>query len=239
MSLAAQLFRKDALRIVANEYRSKHGSVEKESGSKHKASLWSGAIAIFILLTITAIRVQGDNLYAYPTNQELKELPSNATIICLAGGRGRIDTAFDLFSRAVGRELVIIGVGPKTSLYQLIQASSHPSAAKISAERLAKITLEKESRNTIENAYAVDRYLKTNPQVKEIVLITSSYHMRRSLYIFESLLGSSVRIIPYTPEKESIDPKGWWGSWIGIQVTVVEYAKYLFARFVIPKLGYF
>lgn len=224
---------------MASKHQRSIGGVkgEKISGLAHRPSVYAGAIAVFILLLIAGVRVLGAQLYDYPSNPPSNEIAPDSVIICLAGGRGRIDAAFELYSSGVGAELVIIGAGPKTNLMTLIKSAANAYASKLPAERLAKITVEKESRNTIENAQAVGRYLSANPHVKKIVLVTSSYHMKRSLYILESVMGHRADIIPYTPPKEMIAADGWWGSWLGVQVTVVEYMKYLFARFVIPRLG--
>ena len=72
----------------------------------HASSLWAGGLAIFLLLLIVAIRVQGDQLYQYPANPDPKTLPADALIICLAGGKFRISAAYDLYAQGVGSRLL-------------------------------------------------------------------------------------------------------------------------------------
>jgi uncharacterized SAM-binding protein YcdF (DUF218 family) len=185
---------------------------------------------------IAGIRLFGGLLYHYPANPELASIPQDAAIVCLAGGKFRVEAAYSLFARGVGSELLIIGAGKRSTVAGLIRAHAAEMSGKISPERFQKIQVENESRNTIENAFALGRYLQQNPGVKTIVLVTSSYHMRRAQVMIENHVDKDIRIIPYTPENDAIGPENWWKSWIGIEVTTVEYFKFLLASILAPQL---
>ena len=202
----------------------------------HKPSVWAGTISIFLLLLIVSIRFLGDNLYDYPTAADADSLPKDSAILCLAGGKFRIEAAFSLYARGIGDSLVIIGAGKKATPQSL--ARLHAPDVQISAERFAKIQVETESRNTIENAFAVKKFLRENPTVKNVVLITSGYHMRRAQFMIESQLSSNaLKIFAFTPPAEGIGLTNWWHSWLGIQLTTREYVKFLLASFLLPKIG--
>lgn len=181
----------------------------------------------------------GDRLYEYPANPEISALPRDAVIICLAGGKFRIEAAYSLYAQGVGQKLLIVGAGKRSSATVLAKAHAEETLHKISEERFQKIQVETESRNTIENAFAVSRFLQQNQDVKNVVLITSGYHMRRAELMITNQVHRSVSIIPYTPTNEAIGKNNWWHSWLGIQVTTVEYFKFLMAALLIPRLGYF
>ncbi len=207
----------------------------------HKPSVWAGAIAIFILLLIASIRVLGANLYEYPQNPSIADLPRDkeAALICLAGGRYRIEAAFFLYAQGVGNRLLIVGAGPKATRDGLSKLQAVNSAQKIPWDRYDRIEVETDSRNTIENAFAVKRFLELHPSVRKIVLVTSSYHMRRAIFMIASQIDQKIEIVPYAPESTEISVQNWWHSWLGISVTVEEYLKFLAVRILLPIIGSF
>lgn len=184
------------------------------------------------------MRLFGDRLYDFAPNPELSALPGDVSIICLAGGKKRVEAALNLYAEGVGQNLVIIGAGPKSTVSALIRAHAPQAAQRLSPERLGKIIVETESRNTIENAFAIDGYLHKHPKVKTILLVTSGYHMRRAQLLIELQTKRPVTIIPYTPPNESIEQKNWWHTWLGIEVTTLEYLKLVLAKVLVPRLSF-
>lgn len=177
----------------------------------------------------------GDNLYKFPQIDSANSLPRDASIICLGGGKGRIAAAFSLYSSGIGQELMFIGVGKKSTAASLLKI--HAPDLKIPEEKLATIQVETESKNTFENAVAVGKFLEKNPNLNKLILVTSAYHMRRAKYLVEQEARRKIEITLYNPPNEGIEEKTWWHSLIGIQVTVVEYLKFLMATEVYPRLS--
>lgn len=207
----------------------------------HRPSAWAGAIAIFILLLIAGIRFFGDNLYEFSKNPPLTDLPKDkdSALVCLAGGKYRIEAAFSLYAHGVGERMFIVGAGPKVTKEGLAKLQAVQTAQKIPWDRYDRIMVENDSRNTIENAFAVKRFLELNPSVKKIVLVTSSYHMRRASFMIASQIPADITIVPFAPEATEISPSNWWHTWLGISVTVQEYLKFLAVRMLLPLLGRF
>lgn len=207
----------------------------------HRPSAWAGAIAVFLLLLIAGIRVFGDNLYEFPPNLEISALPKekDSVLVCLAGGKYRIEAAFSLYAAGVGERLYIVGAGPKATKEGLAKLQAVQTAQKIPWDRFDRVEVETDSRNTIENAFAVKRFLELHPSVKRIVLVTSSYHMRRASYMIATQIPPDVAIIPHAPEPTEIGRGNWWHTWLGISLTVQEYAKFLMVRVLLPLLGRF
>jgi uncharacterized SAM-binding protein YcdF (DUF218 family) len=220
---------------VAKQLTRRRSSLNPK-GPSHASSLWAGALSILLLSLICAIRLLGDHLYEFPGNPDLKALPEKTVVICLAGGKFRVEAAYSLFAQGVGEQLLIIGAGKKSTAAGLGKAHAEAVLEKISAARFAKIQVETESQNTIENAFAVSRFLQQNPEVSAIMLITSGYHMRRAQMMIENQAGRSVTILPYTPPSEAIGPGNWWHTWLGIQVTTVEYFKLVLTTLLLPHL---
>ncbi|RYZ96473.1 MAG: YdcF family protein [Proteobacteria bacterium] len=232
--------RKDPLRTVASYSDGRRSSVSKPRRSPvHRPSVWAGALALIILSFLLATRLLGDRLYDYPANPDLSAIPPDAAIVCLAGAKFRIEAAYALFAQGVGRRLFIVGAGKKSTPGNLGRAHAPEALAKMTEERFRDIQVETESRNTIENAFAVSRYLQEHPDVKTIVLVTSAYHMRRAQVVIQHQLHESLNIIPYTSDKEIIGHGTWWHTWLGMEITSVEYLKFLLASLLAPQLGYF
>jgi uncharacterized SAM-binding protein YcdF (DUF218 family) len=225
---------------VATGFSTRRGSVSNQRSTTYTTSVWAGASAILILLTLIFIRLVGDSLYETESQIQITDDHSQSAVICLAGGKGRIEAAFDLYASGVGNSLYIVGAGPKTTLQSLLRNIPPATFQKISVERRARISIEIQSRNTIENAYVVNRYLQQNPEIKKVVVLTSGYHMKRSLFILRQFAENpNVEYFSYVPPRESVQKSNWYTTAVGLQVTLQEAAKYQFARFLIPQLKFF
>jgi len=200
--------------------------------------MWAGALSILILSLIAALRLFGDQLYNFPNNPEITAIPQDSVIICLAGGKFRVEAAYSLYSQGVGERLLIIGAGKKSTAMGLARAHASEAAQSIPQGRFEKIQVETDSNNTIENAFAVARLLEQSPNVKNLVLVTSGFHMRRAQVMIQSQVDRNINIIPFIPPSDVLNKVNWWHSWIGIQVTTVEYMKFLLASLFVPQLNY-
>lgn len=184
------------------------------------------------------VRQLGDQLYTFDVVKDPKALPADSAIICLAGGKHRIESALKLFAEGVGSHLLIVGAGRRATPATVIR--SHGAELSFSPERFARIQVETESRNTIENAFAVREFLHAHPEIRNVVLVTSGYHMRRARFMITHQVQPRVTILPLAATSAAadvIDRGNWWHSWLGINLTMREYAKFLLAAFVLPKVG--
>ncbi len=222
---------------MARQLSRRRSSIEKERGPWHAPSLIAGALSIFILLLIVAIRILGDQLYNYPQNPELTAIPPKTAIVCLAGGKFRVEAAYSLFAEGVGDRLFIIGAGKKSTPIGLARAHASGTMEKLNDSRIEKIFVETDSANTIENAVAVSRLMDQHPEIENVLLITSGYHMRRAQVMIESQLHRKVAVYPYVPTNEALTKTNWWHSWLGIQVTSMEYFKFQLARYLMPRIN--
>ncbi len=188
---------------------------------------------------IAAIRLLGDNLYDFPANPSSPSLPKNSVVVCLAGGKHRIEAGYSLFAGGVGENLFIVGAGKHATALGLARIQAMGIAQKIPQDRFEKILVENESRNTIENAFVVKRFLDQNPNVKNLILVTSSYHMRRATFMVAHQIAADVNIIPFVPQAMELGRNNWWHTWLGITLTTEEYFKFLLTSLLVPRLGYF
>jgi uncharacterized SAM-binding protein YcdF (DUF218 family) len=213
--------------------------------------LWSRARPIllhlgFLLLglvvgaSILPLILAGE-IYDYQDTVDGVHLPEVDAIVVLAGGRGRISAAGDLWYRYWERDqravppltppiLYISGMGQGSTWHVLgkqlrtgVRDVLHPE----------NVIMETESQNTEANAYWLLPYARRYGW-KRILLITSRYHMRRAFLIFDRTLkndGLSVQIDTLTAFQEPFEPGEWRGSLHGIHVTVQEYLKWVYYKY--------
>ncbi|MEQ1790167.1 MAG: YdcF family protein [Rickettsiales bacterium] len=103
---------------------------------------------------------------------------SNSVIVVLTGGNGRLEYGLQLLAeRARGGVLFVSGVGENVTVAELLQQV--PEELRNKVDKL-NIILGYKAKNTIGNAQEVKQWLGTNP-ASHIILVTSNYHMPRSL----------------------------------------------------------
>ena len=112
-------------------------------------------------------------------------------IAVLTGGKGRIKLGIDLFKNS-NAKLIISGINKKVKKYNSI----------IPNELIKKesITLDKESLSTLDNALTIARWAKNN-KLKKIKVITSYYHMPRSILLLK-IMAPKLSFYEYPVSKE-------------------------------------
>jgi uncharacterized SAM-binding protein YcdF (DUF218 family) len=170
------------------------------------------------------------------------QLPPVDAIVCLAGGRGRIAQAGDVWllywekahRAAQGKvgatpRLYFAGLGPQAGWGQLSK-QFRPGVQEVI--RSQDVFIERESSNTVTNALQLADYAKAF-KWKRVLLLTSPYHMKRANLIFHQVLhsqGSGVDLETWSTSQEPFTSSDWKSEAIGIRVTLVEYVKWLYYR---------
>jgi len=144
-------------------------------------------------------------------------------IVVLTGGKSRLIGAVKLLNAGKGGRLLISGVHETTSseaLARLVPAQSN----------LFKccVDLDKAARNTIGNAAETARWVAKN-RFKSLIVVTSNYHIPRSLVEFQNALPQ-INLIAYPVVVNSIPVSQWWTNRGTALLLMFEYVKYLAAR---------
>ena len=151
-------------------------------------------------------------------------MPESRTdaIVVLTGGSLRLETGLDLLSDNKASKLFVSGVHRGVDVQQLLQiVRRFPDAA------TCCIALGYDADNTEGNAIETAAWLKKE-NYHSIRLVTSSYHMLRSLAEFRAVMPA-IRIIEHPVFPKSFKAKNWW-FWPGSTGLIVEeYNKYLIA----------
>lgn len=138
-------------------------------------------------------------------------------IVIFTGGKTRLQVALTLFQQKKGRYLLISGVNPDSTLPEIVGQIPFRS----------QVTLGYDARDTVGNAEETAEWVHTH-HIKTLRLITSNYHMPRSLFELRHLLPE-VQILPHPVVKKSfLNPK-WWLDPSTLRLVIQEYNKFLFA----------
>ena len=143
-------------------------------------------------------------------------------IVVLTGGSSRIADAVDLLADNRGRRLLISGVNPTTTLQDIRLKLD-------SGDQLFDccIDLGYQAQNTFGNAMEAGRWSRAN-EFGSLVVVTSSYHMPRSLMELNRVLPD-IKLIPHAVESSRLDLSRWWASGDTVWLMLTEYTKYLLA----------
>lgn len=165
---------------------------------------WSGGLVWYFLEIPTAA-------------PEVSE--STDTVIALTGAKGRIEEGLTLLEQGKAKYMLISGVGQDTAAKELMSPEQYAKLGK-------RVSLGKEATNTYGNALESARWLK-HYEFTSMRLVTSWYHMPRSMAEFDRQMPASVEIVPHPVFSENFNPQTWWRDPETAQLAAIEYNKYL------------
>lgn len=178
--------------------------------------------ALFTIVVIALVVVAV--LFVDFTYKTFSYRPRNVTvdaIVVLAGGKGRVEEGVRLYREGKGSWLFFIGVDPsvrRTDLYRPRPGDPTPE----------RVVLEKNSRNTLENAiYGRDLLVQKN--VRSIMLITSRYHMKRASILLRNALPKDISIYPCPVDSRNLQ-ETWWNHGGSFSLLFSEFYKYCMFR---------
>jgi uncharacterized SAM-binding protein YcdF (DUF218 family) len=147
--------------------------------------------------------------------------PTDA-IVVLTGGRLRLEAGIGLLTDGKAKKLFVSGVNPRVDREALLRALGP------AAEREACcIILGHAADNTHGNARETAVWMHQEGY-RSLRLVTSWYHMRRSLLEFSRAMPP-VTIIAHPVFPPHADPEGWRGRLAALPVVIGEYHKYMAA----------
>lgn len=140
-------------------------------------------------------------------------------IVVLTGGRNRIAVGVELLENNFSDKLFISGVSKNVKLEDLEEKIEKKINKK------DKIEIGYKASNTIENAQEVSDWIEEN-KINSIRLVTSNYHILRSLEEFKAL-NNNIKIVPHPVYSPNVS-KEWWRNWGTFRLLFMEYNKFLY-----------
>ena len=142
-------------------------------------------------------------------------------IVVLTGGSGRLGEGLSLLKNGnYSRQLFISGVSPGVSLNSLLR-----SAKQQPEDSVCCIKVGYRADNTAGNAEETHNWV-TKSKINSIRLVTSNYHMPRSLFEFRRVL-TKVKIVPHPVLPFGIVHENWWLNPHFVFLIISEYNKFI------------
>ena len=137
-------------------------------------------------------------------------------IAILTGGKGRIDLGLNLFKKKSNIRLIISGVDKKVSINSVLPSKFQENN---------RIYIDQISESTFENALIIAEWAKKN-QLYNINIITSYYHMPRSMLLLNNLT-EEVNYYSYPVKREKSKNSNFLQETLFNLFLMQEYIKYL------------
>ena len=141
-------------------------------------------------------------------------------IAVLTGGVARIDEAMKLLAQGKAKRLLITGVNRTTSTEELKKLASEGDQLFTCC-----VDIDKEARNTIDNATETSQWVARN-RYHSIIVVTSNYHMPRALAELARVMPG-VTLTPYAVVDNNVHLDRWWTYPGTTKLLISEYLKYL------------
>ena len=154
-----------------------------------------------------------------------------SNIVILTGGTNRIKEGLKIINKfekasTFNSKILVSGTGKGFTKISLEKKLNFDFDIKLIE---CCIELDSVSTNTYSNAYETLKWTKKN-NIKELILITSNYHMPRAYLEFKNRMPNlKIFTYPITPNKHNI--KLWLSSFQTFSLIFSEYCKFLAANF--------
>lgn len=167
--------------------------------------LWLGGLGWF---TVSSLMLRPD--------------PSADTdaIVVLTGGKLRLEAGIELLASGKARKLFVSGVNQQVDREELLRGFGH-----LPDRVTCCVVLGHTADNTFGNARESATWMREEGY-RSLRLVTSWYHMRRSLLEFERAMPG-IRIVAHPVFAHRLDPERLWGWHGAVLVVVEEYGKFL------------
>ena len=194
--------------------------VEPESSSAF--DLFVASLRLIFDLAMLAVVMLGIGFFIFTDSiQRSQPEPRTADgIAVLTGGVARIDEAMKLLTQQKAKRLLITGVNRTTSTEELKQLASQ-------GDQLFSccVDIDKEARNTIDNATETSQWVAQH-HYTSIIVVTSNYHMPRALAELGRVMPGAT-LIPYSVVDNNVHLDRWWTYPGTTKLLISEYLKYL------------
>lgn len=141
-------------------------------------------------------------------------------IVAFTGGAQRIADAVSLLAEGRGKRLLISGVNIRVTRDEIVRANPD-------LQRWVDccVDLDYRARNTIGNAIETRRWLREH-DFSSLLVVTSNYHMPRSLLELSHVVPNTV-LIPHPVVIPGIAADTWWSNVATARLLGAEYVKYV------------
>jgi uncharacterized SAM-binding protein YcdF (DUF218 family) len=212
--------------VVSEEVQKQEGQQEDQRHFRRFRG-FAGSVRLLFDASILAlvVLIMGFIVFANSIEHEQRApIPTADGIAVLTGGVSRIDEAMKLLTERKAKRVLITGVNRSTTREELQHLASQGGQYFTCC-----VDIDKEARNTIDNATETSEWVAVH-QYRSIIVVTSNYHMPRALAELARVLPG-VKLVPYVVVDNNVHVEHWWAYPGTTRLLLSEYLKYL------PALG--
>jgi len=157
-------------------------------------------------------------------------LPKADALVVMAGGRDvRLPPVADLYREGVAPQVLLTNDGIFASWSQKYQRNlylvewAREDLLEMGVPEDAIVLLDHTASGTIHDALNTQAYIQTHPEIRSLLVVTSDYHTRRTLWTFRRVFeGYEIQIGVYAVADLS---ESWWRRTC---VLYLEFLKYVY-----------
>ena len=178
-------------------------------------TLWCVGFVLFVRFIISPDFLAGDI-----SNYQNKDYDA---IVVVTGGKGRLSTGLELLDNKIAPKMFISGVGQGMDIRRLLKI------AKDQPHRLeCCVFLGYDATSTVENAIETAAWVTKNT-IDKILLVTSSYHMSRTVLEFNHAMPT-VQVDTYAITSDRVRVEQWYFYPATAMLLAKEYTKFLIVK---------
>jgi uncharacterized SAM-binding protein YcdF (DUF218 family) len=179
-----------------------------------RALLASLTVAVLALLAGFGLFMTRVCHYAAPAGQQADG------IVVLTGGSERLTAGMTLLSSGSARRLLISGVHPRTGEADIRRVTGFDRNLFACC-----VDIGHDAVDTMGNAAEARAWAQAHG-FKTLIVVTSTYHMPRSLAEFSRALPAAT-LIAYPVQSRQVRIADWWRDGTVVRMLMVEYVKFL------------
>lgn len=200
---------------------------------------WKSRILLpAILFVVAMVLVGGCRKAGVWLVKDDEPTQADAIVMLVGNNSDRVPHVADLYEKGVSGKILM--VKPSKEFYKAFEERGVPITSNAVKARNALIELGipadsitivpgKDEASTLLEAVSVRDYLASGLEINSVLLVSSSYHMRRASIIFERAFKqheNSVAVYCSPSPYNSFNASQWWKNRKDIQLVVLEYVKF-------------
>jgi uncharacterized SAM-binding protein YcdF (DUF218 family) len=196
--------------------------------------LIAGLLSAFFIFGILSLRQAGNCLVVSDTRYK-----GDAIVVLMGGVEERIPQAIDLYKAGYAPLLLFPDdyeenpplILPNGTKLSNDAAKSRHLSRQYGIPDSAICIVQGPALNTQAEAELMAGYLEGHPETDTLILVSSSYHMRRARFIFRNEFaakGLEITIISVPSRYTAFNPEKWWQTAGGRRTVFSEYLKMVY-----------
>ena len=203
----------------------------KEIDLTRKSKVLLVILSVVMILIVLVVPRMGHYLVVDDSLEE-----ADIIVVLMGSVPARVLEAADIYGEGFARELVLVQSFMEAEGELAARGVVIPGHAELTRDAAVQMGVPESritilpggARSTKDEALIIRDFLRNNPQIDSVILVTSSFHSRRTKVIFERFCGDLEQEVIFSSRASSYDtfqPQHWWRDRESAKLVVLEYLK--------------